>query len=94
MLAKELFNTEGTEKTGTLRHGHARRPRIDVVSASESAFSSTRETGKQIPRGVYPERKQIPRSGFWSPVYSTGVPRPDFALHHTVQASLGMTRSE
>ncbi len=40
---------------------------------------------KQIPLGVYSERKQIPRSGLWSPVDSTGVPRPDFALHHRVQ---------
>ncbi len=47
-------------------------------------FSST-FAEKQIPRGVYPERKQIPRSGLWSPVDSTGVPRPDFALHHSVQ---------
>ncbi len=57
----------------------------DLSSRIESIAPDLNQTAKRFPRGVYPECKQIPRSGFWSPVDSTGVPRPDFAVHHRVQ---------
>ncbi len=56
--------------------------RASLGMTGEGLGMTPKSTAKQIPRGVYPERKQIPRSGFWSPVDSTGVPRPDFAPHH------------